>query len=203
MVQAISAGSGRNSAVDGKFPAAVLTRSFDCGAEMLLLVSRQARKGVGDRGCNTEIHVRDPRRQHVGRKLVPLVGAPCPLRGEVEVGGSVRSHTLSVHSRARLQGRTVAAVPPPLWKLYPQRIGKLRPALRCLKTMHVPWRAPNARSPGNTTITRSPASTWTSSQASLSLRRPTSLSRDAGGQVSLSYRFRKHQGLARHLPSDG
>ena len=139
MVQAISAGSGRNSAVDGKFPAAVLTRSFDCGAEMLLLVSRQARKGVGDRGCNTEIHVRDPRRQHVGRKLVPLVGAPCPLRGEVEVGGSVRSHTLSVHSRARLQGRTVAAVPPPLWKLYPQRIGKLRPALRCLKTMHVPW----------------------------------------------------------------
>jgi hypothetical protein len=35
--------------------------------------------------------------------------------------------------------RTVAAVPPPLWKLYSQRIGKLRPALRCLKTMHVPW----------------------------------------------------------------
>jgi hypothetical protein len=26
--------------------------------------------------------------------------------------------------------RTVAAVPPPLWKLYSQRIGKLRPALR-------------------------------------------------------------------------
>jgi hypothetical protein len=33
--------------------------------------------------------------------------------------------------------RTVAAVPPPLWKLYSRRIGKLRPALR-LKTMRVP-----------------------------------------------------------------
>ena len=32
-------------------------------------------------------------------------------------------------------------------------------------------RAPNARSPGNTTIIRSLASTWTSPQASLSLRR--------------------------------
>ena len=38
----------------------------------------------------------------------------------------------------RMAVRTVAAVPPPLWKLYSQRIGKLRPALRCLKTMHVP-----------------------------------------------------------------
>ena len=30
----------------------------------------------------------------------------------------------------RMAVRTVAAVPPPLWKLYSQRIGKLRPALR-------------------------------------------------------------------------
>ena len=29
----------------------------------------------------------------------------------------------------RMAVRTVAAVPPPLWKLYSQRIGKLRPAL--------------------------------------------------------------------------
>jgi hypothetical protein len=29
-----------------------------------------------------------------------------------------------------MEVRTVAAVPPPLWKLYSQRIGKLRPALR-------------------------------------------------------------------------
>src|SRR6516165_592655 len=40
---------------------------------------------------------------------------------------------------ARMAVRTAAAVPPLLWKLYSQRIGKLRPALRCLKTMHVPW----------------------------------------------------------------
>ena len=38
IVQAISAGSGRNSAVDSKFPAAVLTRSFDYGAEMHILM---------------------------------------------------------------------------------------------------------------------------------------------------------------------
>jgi 2-hydroxy-3-oxopropionate reductase len=38
MVAAISTGSGRNSAVDGKFPAAVLTRSFDYGAEMHILM---------------------------------------------------------------------------------------------------------------------------------------------------------------------
>ena len=30
----------------------------------------------------------------------------------------------------RMEVRTVAAVSPPLWKLYSQRIGKLRPALR-------------------------------------------------------------------------
>ena len=34
MLAAINAGSGRNSATEGKFPAAVLTRSFDYGAEM-------------------------------------------------------------------------------------------------------------------------------------------------------------------------
>jgi 2-hydroxy-3-oxopropionate reductase len=38
MVSAISAGSGRNSAVDSKFPLAVLTRSFDFGAEMHILM---------------------------------------------------------------------------------------------------------------------------------------------------------------------
>jgi 2-hydroxy-3-oxopropionate reductase len=38
MVTAISAGSGRNSAVQSKFPEAVLTRSFDYGAEMHILM---------------------------------------------------------------------------------------------------------------------------------------------------------------------
>jgi 2-hydroxy-3-oxopropionate reductase len=38
MVRAISAGSGRNSAVEGKFPATVLTRSFDYGAEMHIIM---------------------------------------------------------------------------------------------------------------------------------------------------------------------
>jgi 3-hydroxyisobutyrate dehydrogenase-like beta-hydroxyacid dehydrogenase len=38
MVSAISAGSGRNSAVQSKFPEAVLTRSFDYGAEMHILM---------------------------------------------------------------------------------------------------------------------------------------------------------------------
>lgn len=38
MVSAISAGSGRNSAVDSKFPLSVLTRGFDFGAEMHILM---------------------------------------------------------------------------------------------------------------------------------------------------------------------
>jgi 3-hydroxyisobutyrate dehydrogenase-like beta-hydroxyacid dehydrogenase len=38
MVNAINAGSGRNSATESKFPAAVLTRSFDYGAEMHILM---------------------------------------------------------------------------------------------------------------------------------------------------------------------
>ena len=38
MVSAINAGSGRNSATEAKFPAAVLTRSFDYGAEMHILM---------------------------------------------------------------------------------------------------------------------------------------------------------------------
>jgi 3-hydroxyisobutyrate dehydrogenase-like beta-hydroxyacid dehydrogenase len=38
MVTAISAGSGRNSAVQSKFPEAVLTRSFDYGAEIHILM---------------------------------------------------------------------------------------------------------------------------------------------------------------------
>ena len=38
MLAAINAGSGRNSATESKFPAAVLTRSFDYGAEMQILM---------------------------------------------------------------------------------------------------------------------------------------------------------------------
>ena len=38
MLAAINAGSGRNSATESKFPVAVLTRSFDYGAEMHILM---------------------------------------------------------------------------------------------------------------------------------------------------------------------
>jgi 3-hydroxyisobutyrate dehydrogenase-like beta-hydroxyacid dehydrogenase len=38
MLSAINAGSGRNSATESKFPASVLTRSFDYGAEMHILM---------------------------------------------------------------------------------------------------------------------------------------------------------------------
>jgi 3-hydroxyisobutyrate dehydrogenase-like beta-hydroxyacid dehydrogenase len=38
MLTAINAGSGRNSATEAKFPAAVLTRGFDYGAEMHILM---------------------------------------------------------------------------------------------------------------------------------------------------------------------
>ena len=38
MLTAINAGSGRNSATEAKFPTAVLTRSFDFGAEMHILM---------------------------------------------------------------------------------------------------------------------------------------------------------------------
>ena len=38
MIGAINAGSGRNSATESKFPASVLTRSFDYGAEMHILM---------------------------------------------------------------------------------------------------------------------------------------------------------------------
>jgi 3-hydroxyisobutyrate dehydrogenase-like beta-hydroxyacid dehydrogenase len=38
MLSAINAGSGRNSATESKFPAAVLTRNFDYGAEMHILM---------------------------------------------------------------------------------------------------------------------------------------------------------------------
>jgi 3-hydroxyisobutyrate dehydrogenase-like beta-hydroxyacid dehydrogenase len=38
MLSAINAGSGRNSATLGKFPASVMTRSFDYGAEMHILM---------------------------------------------------------------------------------------------------------------------------------------------------------------------
>jgi 3-hydroxyisobutyrate dehydrogenase-like beta-hydroxyacid dehydrogenase len=38
MLSAINAGSGRNSATEAKFPASVLTRSFDYGAEMHILM---------------------------------------------------------------------------------------------------------------------------------------------------------------------
>src|SRR5437868_1771397 len=38
MLAAINAGSGRNSATEDKFPRAVLTRRFDYGAEMHILM---------------------------------------------------------------------------------------------------------------------------------------------------------------------
>jgi 3-hydroxyisobutyrate dehydrogenase-like beta-hydroxyacid dehydrogenase len=38
MLSAINAGSGRNSATEAKFPASVLTRSFDYGAEMHIIM---------------------------------------------------------------------------------------------------------------------------------------------------------------------
>jgi 2-hydroxy-3-oxopropionate reductase len=38
MLGPINAGSGRNSATESKFPTAVLTRSFDYGAEMHILM---------------------------------------------------------------------------------------------------------------------------------------------------------------------
>ena len=38
MLKAINAGSGQNSATQAKFPLAVLTRSFDFGAEMHILM---------------------------------------------------------------------------------------------------------------------------------------------------------------------
>ena len=38
MLAAINAGSGRNSATESKFPLAVLTLSFDLGAEMHILM---------------------------------------------------------------------------------------------------------------------------------------------------------------------
>jgi 2-hydroxy-3-oxopropionate reductase len=38
MLAAVNAGSGRNSATEAKFPLAVLTRSFDYGAEMHILM---------------------------------------------------------------------------------------------------------------------------------------------------------------------
>jgi 2-hydroxy-3-oxopropionate reductase len=38
MIAAVNAGSGRNSATEAKFPSAVLTRSFDYGAEMHILM---------------------------------------------------------------------------------------------------------------------------------------------------------------------
>jgi 2-hydroxy-3-oxopropionate reductase len=38
MLAAINAGSGQNSATQSKFPAAVLTRNFDFGAEMHILM---------------------------------------------------------------------------------------------------------------------------------------------------------------------
>jgi hypothetical protein len=63
----------------------------------VFLVSRQARQRGGDRGRDAEVHVRDPRRQNVGRKLVPLVSAPRPQPGDVEVGCFGRSHASSLH----------------------------------------------------------------------------------------------------------
>ena len=66
----------------------------------IFLVLGQARQRGGDRWRHAEIHVGDPGRQHVRWKLVPLVGAPRPQRGDVEVGCSGSCHALALRCRA-------------------------------------------------------------------------------------------------------
>src|SRR5215469_3605976 len=69
----------------------------------------------------------------------PLFGAGIGDRDGLGIDRAGRdTEDRATRPEVRMAVRTVAAVPPPLWKLYSQRIGKLRPALRCLKTMHVP-----------------------------------------------------------------
>src|SRR5262249_52548651 len=70
----------------------------------VFLISRQARQRSGDRGRDAEVHVRDPRRQHVGWKLVPLISAPRPQPGDVEVGCFGRCHASSLHCRTYPRG---------------------------------------------------------------------------------------------------
>jgi hypothetical protein len=76
----------------------------------------------------------------VTRPIEGLFGAGIGDRDGLGIDHSGRdTEDRATRLDVRMAVRTVAAVPPPLWKLYSQRIGKLRPALRCLKTMHVPW----------------------------------------------------------------
>ena len=66
-----------------------------------------------------------------------LVIATVPDPG-IDHSGRDTEDRVQLASKYRMAVRTVAAAPPPLWKLYSQRIGKLRPAPRQLKTMRVP-----------------------------------------------------------------
>jgi hypothetical protein len=70
----------------------------------VFLVSRQARQRGGDRRRDA-----DPRRQHIGRKFVPLIGAPRPQLGDIEVGCSGRCHASSLHCRAGPPGQRGSA----------------------------------------------------------------------------------------------
>ena len=66
----------------------------------IFLVLCQARQRGGDRWRHAKIHVSDPRWQYVRWKLVPLVGASGPQRGNVEVGCSGSYHVLALRCRA-------------------------------------------------------------------------------------------------------
>ena len=61
----------------------------------------------------------------------PLLGAGIGARDGVGIDHSGRgTEDRATRLEVRMAVRTVAAVSPPLWKLYSQRIGKLRPAIR-------------------------------------------------------------------------
>ena len=68
----------------------------------------------------------------VTRPIEGLFGAGIGDRDGLGIDHSGRdTEDRATRLDVRMAVRTVAAVPPPLWKLYSQRIGKLRPALRC------------------------------------------------------------------------
>jgi hypothetical protein len=76
----------------------------------------------------------------VRRPIEGLFGAGIGDRDGLAIDQSGRdTEDRATRLDVRMAVTPVAAVPLPLWKLYSQCIGKLRPALRCLKTMHVPW----------------------------------------------------------------
>ena len=75
----------------------------------------------------------------VTRPIEGLFGAGIGDRDGLGIDHSGRdAEDRATRLDVRMAVRTVRSSTPPLWKLYLQRIGKLRPALRCLKTMHVP-----------------------------------------------------------------